>query len=429
MSFLSPDVTGLLILALCVFLFLTKFLPTAVTGFMGCLLMVLCGVCKYEQAFSGYSSSIVMLMASAMIVGIAMFKTGIAHIIGTAATRWSHGSEHAFLMASCVIGGLLSMFFANTAIIAAYLPIIESTCRARGGMSRLNLVLPVSLAVMVGGTGTLVGCTPQLTANALMLHLSGKEMSMWTLTAPVMCIFAIYLTYTYFLALPVGKRIWGERAEREMDIDRAHLEKASEPIKDKKKLFIMTAILAAMILSYVLGVLPPAYTAMIACILCVATGCCSPEDIKREFHFETVVFLASCLGIAEALTAAKSGDLIGHLVAAALGEVGSPMLSFAAIVFLTVFLSQFITNSTAIIISLPIGLSLCDVYGMNHVAFCVGVTIAASVACCTPLAAAQIAMTQVAGYGFSDYVKYCALPSLIMYIGILVFVPLFFPLV
>lgn len=96
---------------------------------------------------------------------------------------------------------------------------------------------------------------------------------------------------------------------------------------------------------------------------------------------------------------------------------------------LTLFISQFITNSTALIIVLPVALSLCTKYGFAYMPFCVGITLAASIACCTPLAAAQITMTQVAGYEFLDYLRYGWLLSLIGYAGILVFVPLFFPLV
>ena len=57
-----------------------------------------------------------------------------------------------------------------------------------------------------------------------------------------------------------------------------------------------------------------------------------------------------------------------------------------------------------------------------------GITLAASIACCTPLAAAQITMTQVAGYEFADYFKYCFPLTVICYIAIIVVVPFFFPI-
>lgn len=427
---MGVDSIGLIILGICVILFLTKWIPACVTGVIGCLLMVLFNVCTYEEAFSGFSSSIVLLMASVMIVGIAMFKTGVANIIGKFAVRISRRNEKRFLIAMCVLGGLLAMFFANTAIIAVFIPIIDSVVEeSEGKIRRLPLVLPMAMAVMIGGSATLVGCTPQLAANALMSKLTGTEMTMWSLTGPALCIFALYLAYIIFFGYRFGSRIFAGRLGNKMETDHEDRHDEYGENIDRKKVIIMSVILVLMVVSYMVNIIPAAYTAMICAILCIVTGCCSVRNVVKDLNWETVVFLASCLGIAEALTVSGAGDTVGELVSHMLGDVNQPLVLFAVIVLMTMLLSQFITNSTAIIISLPIGLSLCGTYGMNYMPFCIGITLAASLACCTPLAAAQITMTQMAGYEFSDYVKYGIWPSLIMYLGIILFVPLFYPLV
>lgn len=91
-------------------------------------------------------------------------------------------------------------------------------------------------------------------------------------------------------------------------------------------------------------------------------------------------------------------------------------------------LSQIQEWRTEASLTLPIAISMCDLYGFNHMTFCIGITLAASIACCTPLAAAQITMTQVAGYEFADYFKYCFPLTVICYIAIIVVVPFFFPI-
>lgn len=426
---MSPDIFGLLVLAVCVILFLTNWIPAPATGCLGCLLMVLGGATSFETAFSGFSNSIVLLMASAMIVGIAMFKTGAAQLIGRAAIRRSHGNERLFLSVICVVAGLLAMFLANTAILAAFLPIIDSVCSSSRQFKRRDLVLPVACAVMFGGCCTLIGCTPQLTANGMMSEMAGIQMTMWTLTAPGLCLFALFLLFALTYGFPLGKRVWGDRPEVDMGVNEEDLQSVTQPVHDKRKLAIMFIITGLMVLSYSFSLLPTAMTAMCAAMLCVLCGCCSVQDIVHELHWDGIVFLASCLGLAGAITSAGSGELIGHAFSSLIGNVASPILIFAALTLLTLFISQFITNSTAIIIVLPIALSLCQSYGFSPMAFCVGITLAASIACCTPLAAAQITMTQVAGYEFSDYLRYGWFLSLLGYLGILIFVPLFYPLV
>lgn len=423
------DLLALAVLGFCVFLFLTEWLPLAATGCMGCLLMVLLNISTFDEVFAGFSNSIVLLMASTMIVGIAMFKTGAAQIIGRALIRWSHGNERLFLGVSCFISGLASMFLANTAILSAFLPIIDSVCSNSENMKRRNLTLPISCAIMFGGASTLVGCTPQLTANGLMLKMVGEEMSMWTLTKPGLCLFALFLVFALTYGYRSGNKIWAHHPEEDMGIEAEKLHAVTHGSFDKKKLTIMFVIIVLMIVSYAFSLLSTTMTAMCAALLCVIFGCCSVKEIVKELHWESVVFLATCLGMADALTAAGSADLIGRYVSQALGNVTSPMLIFAVLTFLTLLISQFITNSTALIIVLPIAFSLCTQYGFAYMPFCVGITLAASIACCTPLAAAQITMTQVAGYEFLDYLKYGWTLSLIGFAAIVVFVPLFYPLV
>ena len=425
---LRPDISGLLILAVCLVLFLTKRISATVTAIIGCLLMVLLEVGSFEEIFSGFSSSIVLLMAGAMIVGLAMFNTGAAQMLGKAAVRFSHGSEKGFLLAICIITGLMSMFLANTALIASFIPIIDSVAKVSGRMKRRNLVLPMALAAMFGGASTLIGTTPQLTANALLSELSGIEMGMWTLTGPGLLIFAVYLIYLYLWGYEEGRKIWGKREEISFCGEGEDEELFPEGSYDKKKISIMLVIIGLMIISYIFGIFSTAVTAMLAAVLCLLTGLLTVEDVVKKLQWETIVFLAGCLGIANGLSGSGAGELVGNTVISLLGDITSPYIIFTIFVVIALGISQFITNSAAIVIVLPIALTMSKQLGFNEMAFTIGITLVASYASLTPLAASQIAMTEVAGYEFSDYFRYGWKLSLLAVIGILIFVPLFYPL-
>lgn len=319
------------------------------------------------------------------------------------------------------------MFLANTATLAAFIAIVDSVC-SQSKMKRKNLVLPLSCAVMVGGCCTLIGCTPQLTANALLVKLAGLEMGMWTLTGPGLVLFGLFILYLVIFGTRHSEKIWGDRPEEKMAIDEEKIRAVLDAEYDRKKLFIMFTILILMVISYAFSILPTHLTAMCAASLCIIFGCCSVENIVKELNWEAVIFLASCLGLANAITIAGTGELISRAIITFIGEGTSSYVVFVLLVTLSLFISQFITNSTAIIIILPVAISYCSAVGISAMPYCIGITFGASVACCTPLAAAQIAMTQVAGYRFSDYLKYGWLLSLILLAGILVGVPLFYPL-
>ena len=65
---MATGIIGLLILTLCILLFITEWLPAVVTGALGCLMMVLFQVCTLEEAFSGFSNSIIYLLFGALII-------------------------------------------------------------------------------------------------------------------------------------------------------------------------------------------------------------------------------------------------------------------------------------------------------------------------------------------------------------------------
>lgn len=216
---MSSGIVGLLILLLCIVLFITEWLPSVVTGALGCLLMVLFHVCELSNAFSGFASSIIYLLFGAMIVGNAMFETGAAALIGRQVIRLSRDNERLFLFISGLTAGCLSMFLANTATIAAFLPIVESVCSNSSNMKRKNLTMNIAICAMIGGSSTLIGCTPQLTANALLEQTTGLHMSMFTMFGPGFCMLLLYLAGTQLFGYNLGKKIWSDRPEEAMELE------------------------------------------------------------------------------------------------------------------------------------------------------------------------------------------------------------------
>ena len=65
-----------------------------------------------------------------------------------------------------------------------------------------------------------------------------------------------------------------------------------------KRSTIMFVILGLMILFYVTEWLSTAMTAMCAAMLCILTGCTNTKSIRKNMDWDTILFLAFCLGLA-----------------------------------------------------------------------------------------------------------------------------------
>lgn len=422
---MSPAIISLIILVVCIVLFIARPIPNAATACLGCLLFALTGVCDFSAAFSGFSNSTVILMFGMMVVGIAMMDTGAANLVGQKVAKLSGHKEKLFILLAGLTSAVLSTFLSNTAVIAIFLPIIASIANSDKNMNRMNITLPVTLGAMFGGVCTLVGSTPQLTANGILSEMSGTEIGMFDYTLPGVCITAVYMLFVLTIGHKIGNKVWGNREAVEIK----ESETVVEEVKiNKKKMIIMLVIFILTIISFIGAWIPTQTTAVIAALLCIITGCTTQKSVIKNMDWSVVFVLAGCLGLASGITKGGLGDMIGQALSGVV-ESGIPVVVlFAIFVIATMLVSNFITNSTAVVIILPVALSLCMANQLNPIAFTLGIVFAANLTFSTPLANAQTAMTLVAGYKFSDYIKYTWLLDILVILSILVFVPLFFPL-
>ena len=423
---MTTEMISLAIVVGWIVLFVWRPIPNAVTACLGCLMFALTGVCTLDKAISGFSNSTVLLMFGMMVVGIALMDTGAAKLIGRYVAKISEGREKRFILLAGTVSAIMSTFLSNTAVIAIFLPIIASASQTNASMNRKNMTLPVTMGAMFGGVCTLVGSTPQLTANGILEEMTGKSLQMFDFLLPGLCLFAIYMLYVLTIGHRMGVKVWGNTEA----VEASAAETATEEIVvDKKKMLIMCVIFAITIVLFIGGWISTSMTAVLAALLCVITGCTTQKSIIKKMDWSVVFILAGCLGIAAGITSGGLGDMMSDLMSNIISPDVPALAVFAFFVFATMLISNFITNSTAVVITLPIVLSLCTANGYNPVAFTLGIVYAANLVYSMPLANAQTAMTLVAGYKFSDYIKYTWLLNILVFTGIIIAVPVFFPLV
>ena len=424
---MTPAIISLIILAVVIVLFVSHVIPGAVTAVLGCLLFALTGVCKFSDAFSGFSNTTVILMFGMMVLGIAMEDTGAAKLIGGKVSALSRHNERLFILLAGTTSAVLSTFLTNTAVISIFLPIIASIAKSDKRMNRMNMTLPVTMGAMFGGVCTLVGSTPQLTANGILSELCGVELKMFDYTLPGIIIFVVYMLYVELIGYRFGNRIWGSREDSDT-MDEMVDAKYAEVKVDKKKITLVVIIFIAMIVSYIGAWIPAQTTSVIVALLCLITGCTTQKSVIKKMDWSVVFILAGCLGIASGITKGGAAELMGTFLSSVLTENTAPFLIFAIFVVMTMLISNFITNSTAVMITLPIALSLCNAIGLNPLAFTLGIVFAANLTFSTPLANAQTAMTLVAGYKFSDYIRYTWPLDILVLAAIMAVVPICVPL-
>ena len=114
-----------------------------------------------EEALSGFSSQVVIMMIGLFVVGGAIFQTGLAKMISSRILKLAGNSElKLFLLVMLVTGGI-GAFVSNTGTVALMLPIVVSLAH-NAGMSPSRLLMPLAFASSMGGMMTLIGTPPNL---------------------------------------------------------------------------------------------------------------------------------------------------------------------------------------------------------------------------------------------------------------------------
>ncbi|MCY7354065.1 MAG: SLC13 family permease [Lysobacter sp.] len=164
-------VLGLVGLTMALFLF--DRIRSDVVALVVLVLLGLTGLIAPEDLFGGFSGSAVISVISTMILGAGLERTGALNRLAAWLLRRAHGMETRLLLFTTAVAGLNSSIMQNPSVMALYLP-VASRLSSRTGLSLSRLLLPIAAAIVMGGSLTMVGNSPLILLNDLMVSANGN---------------------------------------------------------------------------------------------------------------------------------------------------------------------------------------------------------------------------------------------------------------
>lgn len=417
------SVLSLIIFAVFIVIFIWDKLPMATAAILGCATMVIFGVCDFKTAFGQFASSTVILTIGVMVIGAAISETGLAQAIGNWIVRISKGSETKLIIGTYLVSAVMSAFLTNSAVLAVFIPIIMGLSASNANMKAKNLIMPISIACVLGGTLTLVGSTQQMTAQGLLEDAGLPLFSTFDFVPVSGIIVLLGLIYCLTIGKRLGAKIWGNRPD---DSEYQMPEDTTQFVK--WKMIVVACIFATTVVLYITEWIPLAITSTTAALLCIVTGCITQKKAITAVNWNIVGRLAGCLGLAKALEAAGGTELLAQGFSKIIGPSFSPFLLFCILVLFIQVSGQFISNSTSLLIVMPIMLSIAPSMGLNTYSFALGLTIASGCTLSCPLASSTLGMSMVVGYKFNDYFKHNIWLDIMCYIAVIILIPAFYGL-
>jgi di/tricarboxylate transporter len=150
-----------------VVMFTLEWVRADVIALLVLVVLGVAGLVPVDQIFNGFAGDAVIAIMATMILGAGLDRTGVLQTAAAFILRLSGGVERRLLLVLCGITGLLSAFMQNPAITALFLPVV-SRISSRTGLPLSRLLLPMACCIILGGTITMVGNSPQILMNDLL---------------------------------------------------------------------------------------------------------------------------------------------------------------------------------------------------------------------------------------------------------------------
>jgi di/tricarboxylate transporter len=126
------------------------------------------GLVDTKLLFNGFASNAVISIIAVMIIGAGLDKTGIMSTVAAFILRIGGSGEARIIPLVSSTVGFISSFMQNVGAAALFLPVV-SRISARTGLPMSRLLMPMGFCAILGGTVTMVGSSPLILLNDLIL--------------------------------------------------------------------------------------------------------------------------------------------------------------------------------------------------------------------------------------------------------------------
>jgi sodium-dependent dicarboxylate transporter 2/3/5 len=340
---------------------------------------------EWSRFVAPWASPLVWLFLGGFVLGKGAAKTGLDRWLARRVLEVSGTTPTRSLFGLMAVGFVLSMFMSNTAaaamLVAIATPIAVS--RPKGDPARKGIFIGVAVATNLGGMGTLIGSPPNAIAAGALGGLSAFSFTRWMLVGlpPALVLFGVSFAW---IALRYRSASGGEAPLPTL--------KVVDRLPAWRQLIVLLVFGTTVLLwmfSGVHGIPTPVVSFLPICVFS-ATGILRAVDV-RELQWDVLLLILGGLSLGQAVTETGLASwLVDSLPVSSLGRLSLGL----AVAYATAALSNFMSNTAAANILVPIGVALGQ--GFEGLV-AVPIALAASCAMCLPISTPPNAIVFASG--------------------------------
>lgn len=168
-------------IGLAIFLFIVEWVRVDVVAILMMVSLPLLHLVSPKEAFVGLSSNAVVSIIAVIIIGAGLDRTGMINKLVAPVLRIAGKSTSGIITAISITVAIISSFMQNIGAAALFLPAIQRISKMRN-IPLSRLLMPIGFSAILGGTITLVGCSPLILLNDLLAPFNLKPFGLFDVT-------------------------------------------------------------------------------------------------------------------------------------------------------------------------------------------------------------------------------------------------------
>lgn len=182
MEQLTPDmILVMVMIGVAIFLFIVEWVRVDVVAILMMVCLPLLHLVTPKEAFVGLSSNAVVSIIAVIIIGAGLDRTGMINKLVKPVLAIAGTSPSRIIVAISFTVAGISSFMQNIGAAALFLPAIQRISKLQN-IPLSRLLMPVGFSAILGGTITLVGCSPLILLNDLLLPFHLKPFGLFDVT-------------------------------------------------------------------------------------------------------------------------------------------------------------------------------------------------------------------------------------------------------
>ncbi|MBS0153540.1 MAG: SLC13 family permease [Nitrospira sp.] len=193
------------------------------------------------------------------------------------------------------------------------------------------------------------------------------------------------------------------------------------------KLVTALAIVAGVVVSAALNLVPIVVSAITGCVLLVLTGCLTMQEAYSAVEWRIIFLLAGVLTLGVALEKTGAALLLSNWLIATVGIWG-PLALVSAFYLVTSLLTETMSNNATAALLAPIAITTAQSLGLDSRPFLMAITFAASASFMTPVGYQTNTLIYGPGqYTFADFLRVGTPLNILFWLLATFLIPVFWP--